>query len=277
MSVIRVDGRAVEYLLEGSGAEVVVLCSPNFWPLDAWRLSGIPELRDSYRVLAFNNRGYGRSEATPTEYTVYSLADDTLALMDALRIERAHLVGFAYGAQVALKAALRQPARVATLVLAAAGAGAASDPAAQLRHVQDALRREGYRDYIRNHALNTDFAFHPDVYRDHPERAVALADAMWEHAAPEAEFMKHVAARNGFRTIDDVERVAQPTLVIVGDEDRAARGDTTPVEFAPVLAARLPRGELAIVPRTRHMLFWERPEECWPRVKRFLAAHPAGA
>ncbi len=275
MSLIQVDGRAVEYLLVGSGAEVVVLCSPNFWPLDAWKLSGIPELRDAYRVLAFNHRGYGQSAPTPTEYTVYSLADDTLALMSALGIERAHLVGFAYGAQVAVKAALRQPERVVTLVLGAAGAGAASDPAAQVRHVEDALRREGYRDYIRNHALNEDFAFHPEVYRAHPERAVALADAMWEHAATEAEFLKHVAARNGFRTIDDVERIAQPALVIVGEEDRAARGDTTPVEFAPVLAERLPRAELAIVPRTRHMLFWERPEECWPLVKRFLAAHPA--
>src|SRR5438270_10160398 len=105
MSLIQVEGRTVEYLLEGRGAEVVVLCSPNFWPLDAWRLSGIPELRDRYRVLAFNNRGYGQSEATPTDYTVYSLADDTLALMTALDVPQAHLLGFAYGAQVALKAA----------------------------------------------------------------------------------------------------------------------------------------------------------------------------
>jgi pimeloyl-ACP methyl ester carboxylesterase len=54
-----------------------------------------------------------------------------------------------------------------------------------------------------------------------------------------------------------------------------ARGDSTPVEFARILAARLPHAELEIVPRTRHMLFWERPEACWPRVKRILAAHAA--
>jgi 3-oxoadipate enol-lactonase len=275
MSLIQVEGRAVEYVLEGTGAETVVLCSPNFWPLDTWQLSGLPELRAAYRVLAFNNRGYGASEGTPTAYTVYSLADDTLALMAALGIERAHLVGFAYGAQVALKAAARQPERVASLVLGAAGAGAPSDPAADpLRQVQRALREEGYREHVRGHALS-DELFHPEINRAHPERAVALADAMWEHAATEAEFLKHVAARGGFQTIDGVEQITRPALVIVGDEDRAARGDSTPVEFARTLAARLPHAELEIVPRTRHMLFWERPEVCWPRVKRFLAAHAA--
>jgi 3-oxoadipate enol-lactonase len=275
MSTIQVEGRTVEYVLEGSGAESVVLCSPNFWPLDTWRLSGLPELRDGYSVLAFNHRGYGASEGTPTAYTVDSLADDTLALMAALGIARAHLVGFAYGAPVALRAAARQPARVSSLVLGAAGAGAPSNPAADpLQRVQRALREEGYREHIRGHALSEEL-FHPEISRAHPERAVALADAMWEHAASEAEFLKHVAARGGFQTIDGVEGIAQPALVIVGDEDRAARGDSTPVEFARLLAARLPHAELEIIPRTRHMLFWERPEACWPRVKRFLADHAA--
>ena len=122
MAIIKIDRRAVEYQLDGQG-DVVVLCSPNFWPLDTWQLSGLPELRDAYRVLAFNNRGYGASEATSTAYTVYSLAADTLALMAALGIARAHLVGFAYGAQVALKAAARQPERVTSLVLGAAAVG----------------------------------------------------------------------------------------------------------------------------------------------------------
>ena len=83
---------------------------------------------------------------------------------------------------------------------------------------------------------------------------------MWEHAATEEEFLKHVRARSGHQTLDDVEKITAPALVIVGDEDFAARGDTTPTEFAKVLAARLPHAELAIIPRTRHMLFWERPE-----------------
>lgn len=273
MAFIQVDGRTVEYLREGAG-ETVLLVSPNFWPLDAWRLSGFPELRGAYDVVTYNNRGYGQSAATPTAYTVYSLADDALALLEALGVAQAHVIGFAYGAQVAVKMALRAPARVKTLVLAASGAGAAKDPSGQsAERMRALLAREGYRAHIRDHALNDDFAFYPEIYRDHHERAVALADAVWEHAATEDEYLKHVQARAGFRTIDDVETLQQPTLVLVGDEDFASRGDTTPVEFARVLAERMPRAELALVPRTRHMLFWERPDECWARVKQFLAAH----
>jgi 3-oxoadipate enol-lactonase len=273
MAIVQVDGRAVEYELDGQG-DVVVLCSPNFWPLDAWKLSGIPELSDRYQVLTFNYRGYGGSESTPTEYTVYSMADDTLSLLATLGIPRAHWIGFAYGAQVCMKASLKEPARVKTLVLAASGAGQSSAQPDPEGPVREALRKEGYRDYVRGHALNDDFAFNPRNYREHPERARALADALWERAASEEEFLKHVRARAGFHTLDDVEKVTQPTLVIVGAEDDVARGDSTPVKLAHVLAERLPNGELAVVPETRHMLFWESPEACWSRVKQFLAAHP---
>jgi pimeloyl-ACP methyl ester carboxylesterase len=162
VAVIEVDGRAVEYVSEGDGREVVVLCSPNFWPLDTWKLSGLPELRDRYRVIAFNNRGYGQSAGTPTEYTVYSLAEDSVRLMDALDVSRAHLVGFAYGAQVAVKIALGWPERVSRLVLGATGAGAPSNPDDQpIRAAQEAIRKKGYRDYLRGHVSDEDWAFHP--------------------------------------------------------------------------------------------------------------------
>ena len=74
-------------------------------------------------MVAFNFRGIGRSAATPPDYTVPSLAADTLGLLDALGIARAHLVGFAIGGAIALKAARAAPARVGSLVLAAVGAG----------------------------------------------------------------------------------------------------------------------------------------------------------
>src|SRR5262249_60191908 len=111
----------------------------------------------------------------------------------------------------------------------------------------------------------------------HPGPAQALADALWNRAASEEEFFKHIRARGGFRTLDDIEKVTQPTLVIVGDEDDVARGDSTPVKLAHVLAEWLPNAELAIIPEPRHMLFWESPGACWPRVKQFLAGTPCEA
>jgi pimeloyl-ACP methyl ester carboxylesterase len=275
MARARVDGRTVEYVREGRG-EAVVLCSPSWWPLDAWRLSGLPELADRYDVVAFNFRGIGASEGTPTDYAVPLLADDTLALLDALGIGRAHLVGFAIGGAIALQAARTQPGRVASLVLAAVGAG---EPARAARAVPKGVLRElravGYREYIRGHALNDDFAFSPTSYRAHPERAAALADALWEHAGSEEEFLKHVLARQGYDTLADLGAVQQPALVLVGAEDTVRRGSSTPLQTSHDLAAGLPHAELEVVPGVRHMVFWEAPETTWARVRRFLEQHPA--
>jgi pimeloyl-ACP methyl ester carboxylesterase len=272
MALIQVDGRTVEYELAGEG-EPVLLCSPDWWPLDAWKLSGIPELSDRYRVVAFNQRGIGQSAGTPDDYDVRLFARDTLALIDALQISSAHLLGFAIGAVIALEAARQQPGRVRSLVLAAAGAGV---PPGTPRVVPAAVEREiaaeGYRAHIRNHALNDDFAFHPANYRAHPERAEALADALWEHAGTEGEFRKHVLARQGYVTTDGLAAITTPALVICGAEDTVARGTSTPVGVARELAAGLPHARLVLVPRTRHMLFWESPEACWAAVREFLAA-----
>jgi pimeloyl-ACP methyl ester carboxylesterase len=274
MTLIQVDGRTVEYLSAGEG-EAILLCSPDWWPLDAWALSGIPELSDRYRVVAFNQRGIGQSAGTPDDYDVRLFARDTLGLMDALGLPSAHLLGFAIGAVIAMEAARQQPARVRSLVLAAAGAGV---PPSVPREVPAAVEREiaerGYRAHIREHALNDDFAFNPENYRAHPERAVALADALWEHAGMEAEFRKHVLARQGYVTTEALADIRTPALVICGEEDTVARGTSTPVGVARELAAGLPHARLALIPRTRHMLFWESPEACWGAVREFLAALP---
>jgi 3-oxoadipate enol-lactonase len=273
MALVDVGGQAVEYVREGRG-EAVVLCSPSWWPLDGWQLSGIPQLADRYDVVAFNFRGIGRSAATPADYTVPSLAEDTLGLLDALGIARAHLVGFAIGGAIAIQAARAAPARVGSLALAAVGAGEAGRAARVVpESVLREIREHGYREHIRGHALNDDFAFSPANYRAHPERAEALADALWEHAGPEAEFLKHVLARQGYDTLADLAAIEQPALVLVGAEDTVRRGSSTPLQVAHDLAAGLPHAALEVVPGVRHMVFWEAPE-CWVRVRAFLAAHP---
>jgi pimeloyl-ACP methyl ester carboxylesterase len=274
VATIEIAGRTVEYVREGRG-EPVVLCAASWWPLDAWRLSGLPELSARYDTIAFNFRGIGGSAATPTDYSVAGFAEDTLALLDALGVARVHLIGFAIGGAIVLDAARQQPQRAATLTVAAVGAGeTARTPRAVAPSVLRELEEQGYRDYIRGHALNEDFAFSPANYRAHPERAEALADALWNHAGTQDEFLKHVLARQGYDTMADLDRVQQPALVLVGAEDTVRRGASTPLDTARALAAALPNAELEVIPGVRHMTFWEAPERAWTRVQQFLAAHP---
>ena len=74
-------------------------------------------LSDRWRITTFDNRGVGRSEAPPGEYRTPSFATDTAALMDALGIERAHVVGSSMGGAIAQELALAHPGKVRSLVL----------------------------------------------------------------------------------------------------------------------------------------------------------------
>lgn len=273
MAIVIVRGRRVEYSSAGSG-EVVVLSSPTWWPLDPWRLSGFPQLVDCFHVLAFNHRGIGKSDATPTCYTVDTMAVDLLDLLDTLQIPRAHIVCFAIGAVVGLRAALQAPGRVASLVLGATGEGGRPVTDGVPQGLLRELRTQGYSHYLRDHALG-DFAFGAASQARNPERATGLADAIATNAGSEEEFLKHARARQGYQTLDGAEEVTQPCLVMVGEEDAAERGTSTPAEVARTLASRLPNARLEIVPGVRHMLYWDAPDQTWPVVRAFL--HQASA
>ena len=270
MALMHLAGRAVEYEVHGTG-DPVVLCQPTWWPLDPWRLSGLPELSQAYRTVVFNQRGIGASRGTDTDYSVESMAKDTLALMDALGIERAHLVTFANGSMVALRVAQLRPDRARSLVLGAPGAPVSRNPRAvseaQRRHVME----HGFETFIKGHAANDDFAFSPAGYKAHPERAAALADALWEHARSPEEYLKHALVRTDFDNLEQIDRVTHPVLVVTGSDDTVARGDSNPVESSRLLASRMANGRLELVPGLRHMLYWEAPEACWPVVLEFLA------
>jgi pimeloyl-ACP methyl ester carboxylesterase len=82
-----------------------------------WYFHFAPALADACRITAYDLRGHGLSEMPPGGYTTETMAADLLALLDALHIERAHLVGHSFGGAVALHAAVLEPQRVASVSL----------------------------------------------------------------------------------------------------------------------------------------------------------------
>ena len=80
-----------------------------------------PVYAQHFQVIIFDERGYGRSSAPPTDYGGHTSANDILCLMEALEISRAFLVGYSMGAATAMRLALLAPSRVAAMVLSGAG------------------------------------------------------------------------------------------------------------------------------------------------------------
>ncbi len=82
-----------------------------------WTVTTVPELSKERRVIIFDNRGAGRSEDPGTSFTTADMAEDTLALLDELEIERAHVLGGFLGGMVAQELAIAHPERVGCLIL----------------------------------------------------------------------------------------------------------------------------------------------------------------
>jgi pimeloyl-ACP methyl ester carboxylesterase len=110
-----------------------------------WTLAQVPALSQRFQVVIFDNRDVGRSSKAVAPYTIADMADDVAALMDALAIERAHLLGLSMGGMIAQEFALRHADRLQRLVLSgwrgARASGFRSDPDVELGEGQRQERR----------------------------------------------------------------------------------------------------------------------------------------
>lgn len=124
MPTVRVRGIDIYYEVQGEGFPLVLIGGLGA-SVDLHRQL-IAGLAGSHRVVAFDNRGAGRSEKPDVPYTIPMMGLDTLALMDALGIGEADVLGISMGGRIALEIATEHPARVRRLVLvstSAAGRG----------------------------------------------------------------------------------------------------------------------------------------------------------
>jgi pimeloyl-ACP methyl ester carboxylesterase len=228
-----------------------------------------PQLIARHRVLRYDARGYGES-LPPTG--PWSQHGDLLGLLEELGIGRAHVVGVSMGAGIAVEAALAQPSRVASLILAAPGGALYGDTTEDLRAIwhaevealdrgdRDAAVEINLRAWVDGPARRPDEvdpevrAFVGRMQRD----AFELPE--WDpDDAPESELEPPAANR--------LAELACPTLVIVGEGDQAAS-----LQAADRLVAMVPRVDVVRWPVVGHMLPLERPDDFAALVLAHLAA-----
>lgn len=107
----------VAYKIEGpAGKPLVIMSNSLMSNMSMWDCT-VPALTDRYQVLRYDTRGHGASSVPPGPYNMTQLADDLVALMNALKIDRAHIMGLSMGGMIAQQIGARFPERVSSLLL----------------------------------------------------------------------------------------------------------------------------------------------------------------
>jgi 3-oxoadipate enol-lactonase len=246
----------------------VVLIHGHSADLRLWEPQVGRLLHAGYRVVRYDVRGHGRSTVPTTGYSWEHYQADLRALLDHLRLERAHLAGISMGGAIALQFALEEPERVASLALldsALPGFSYSPEFEDDVERLRAAVRAEGPRA-----ALERIWLPHPifDGVRRHPEAFAALQHMILDY--PAADYLDEAEYAPPERpAIDRLQEVQAPALVVAGELDLPDF-----LIIADILAESLPRARKLIVPDAGHLPSLERPELVNEALLSFLAEFP---
>ncbi|WP_433428957.1 alpha/beta fold hydrolase [Nonomuraea sp. CA-141351] len=240
-------------------------------------------LSEHYRVIRYDGRGYGRSGDAEGEVCHH---EDLLAVMDALGVERAALVGSSMGGAYATEAALAAPSRVVALALISSGLAGHQWPQEMLDQARERVHTSVPADRLARYRAGT--AGHVDPA---DVRAMAEAHTLWQTAGPDrgrddlseevweaaVEMCRLVFERSwtGPRSTERhlappaatrLHEITAPTLVINGLSDVPGIQ-----EMSALLAKGIPAAERLDLPETGHLPPLERPEEVTAALTTFLS------
>jgi 3-oxoadipate enol-lactonase len=255
-------GVRIAYEVVGSGPPLVLAHGLGYarW---GWE-PVVPELAEEFTVLLFDNRGIGGSDIPEGPYSAGAMAADVMAVMDAVGIERAHLVGTSLGGMVAQEAAIRWPDRVDRLVLACTtpGGGRAFPlPERTLRLIAEAplLAPEvALRQFVEN-------ALAEQTVAERPELVQRIYEKRLEFPPDPAGWQAQAAAGMTHDAFSRLHEIRASTLILHGTEDGVVDSRN-----AAVLEGEIPGARVVMFPGTGHLFFWEEPERFVEVVRAFL-------
>ena len=232
-----------------------------------WGEPLLSALERDFELVLYDHRGVGRSAPHEGPLQIADLASDAAALLDALHVERAHVLGISMGGMVAQELALAAPERVLTLTLGATYCGGPGSRFTDDRVVNDLAMAILSGDEDRK--IRTGWSFNVSP-------AFASAEGNFEHfsglaaAYPVslAMVMAQVQAIIAHDTHARLGEIAAPTLVVHGTADQMLASSN-----GELVASLIPNARLELLDGVGHLFFWEQPE----RVAQLVAEHAAAS
>jgi len=223
----------------------------------------IRRLRQSYRCITYDLRGHGVSPMPPPPYSLDDLVEDLEALRQELGIPKAHFIGHSLGGMIGPAYARRHPDRVRSLGLLSTAAGRSTDDSAKVKAVVAAMRERGIApvlETLKERWFTPEFAAaRPDVV------ARRLQQVIDTDAKVFLSVFDIYAETEIAPWLSEIEA---PSLVLTGEFDGGC-----PPRLNQFIASQLPRAELVILPKLRHAILLEAPEQVAPHILEFLSRH----
>lgn len=213
-----------------------------------------------YQVITFDSRGRGKTDKPSESYTVKVMAEDTIGLMDYLKVDKAHILGISLGGMIAQEMAINHPERVRKLILASTTAGgrAIGDTPLELQRAMGLkegfseanMRGVNFRsmDFEKVMRATVSLSFNKRLFRT---VFVPLSKIHLKRIGL-SNFMAQFVATRTHNTLGRLHLIEAPTLVITGTRDRLV-----PPHYSEVLASRIPHAKLVKVEGGSHSLFME--------------------
>lgn len=272
MATLKANGIDIYFEQHGEqNAEPVLLIMGFAMNAGAWGAQ-IDALKERYRVIAFDNRGAGRSSQPAEAYTIPMMAEDAIAVLDSLGIASAHIVSASMGGMIAQELTLRHPERVRTLTLMctmcggphAPGFDVISERSKELDEITD-LEASITPERAMEFALEL---FTPEFLKEPGPGLMQMAGTTAMFPSTLDGIKGQNAAILGHNTYDRLPQITAPTLVLAGEDD-----PMIPAANSRILAERIPNARLRVWPGLRHGFNAERPDEVNAELLAFLDAH----
>ena len=233
------------------------------FPLNKEMWNGqVEELMENYRVIAYDIRGHGNSDAGDGNFSVEIFVNDLLSLMDALKIDKTTLCGFSMGGYIALNAIENYPGRFNALLLCDTNC-TGDKPEAKEKRMKaiESIKEKGLELYAEE-SLKKLFA--PISFSKHKEE-IAIVKEMILKTSKQSLYKTLNALAERSETCSKLNQIKVPVLIMVGKED-----EITPPEVSLSMHKKIKNSSIHIIDRAGHMSNMENPGQFNEHLMNFL-------
>jgi 3-oxoadipate enol-lactonase len=261
---LKTNGIDTSYSLDGpAGAPVVTLSHSLATDSSMWAPQ-CEALRARYRVLRYDTRGHGETDAPAGAYTLDQLADDARALLQALGIGKTHWVGLSMGGMIGQTLALRHPELFASLSLCDTSSRIPAEAKPLWSDRIKTAESQGMEPLVEPTLARWFTAGFRERARDVVDRVAEMI-----RSTPPRGYAGCCHAISALDLTDRISAISLPTLIIVGEEDQG-----TPVAASNVMHERIKGSQLHVIPSASHLSNLEQPAEFTSVLTGFLSKNP---